>query len=56
MLYTHSYQGVINELIRGTANTAKSCNTFFWYLWFALFLVLPSASELSKDSPLLCSR
>lgn len=58
MLYTCSYRAEINVLICGNANIAKSCNTFFCYLWFALFLVLPSTSEMSKDTPppLLCSR
>lgn len=51
MLCTCSSQIVTNVLIHGTAHSAKSCDTFFCYLWFALVLVLPSASELSKDSP-----
>lgn len=51
MLYTCSYRAEINVLICGNANIAKSCNTFFCYLWFALFLVLPSTSEMSKDTP-----
>lgn len=52
MLYTCSYQAAINVLICGNANVAKNCNTFFYYLWFALFLVLLSTSEMSKDPPL----
>lgn len=51
MLYTCSYQAAINVLICGNANVAKNCNTFFYYLWFALFLVLLSTSEMSKDPP-----
>lgn len=40
---------MINVLICGAVDTAKSCDNFFCYLWFALFLVLPSTSKISKD-------
>lgn len=55
MLYHMQLSGCDKCLICGTA-AAKSCSCFFCYLWFALFLILPSANEMSRAFHVLCSR